>query len=276
MLKKAEVILLIITFFWGLTFPIMKISISSFPPVLFLSYRFGIASFLMLLLFYKRISSKEILPGMLLGASLFAGHAFQIIGLKYTTASNSAFITSLYIVFTPILAYFLLKEPVKKHHITSVFLALLGIYLISNTNSLKIAKGDFLTLLCAISFALQIVLVQKFQKYSQKYSYISLSFWQLFFNFVFCSVYAFIFEKIVIPDNLNSLIGILYTSIFATVIAFTLQLKYQKFTTSSKAAIIYSAEPIFAHFSAMLLLGETLSMQAYLGALLIFLAILKT
>ncbi len=93
----------------GSTFPAMKVSLDYLPPILFLAYRFGVASLLMLLLFRSRILRRETLrEGFLLGLTLFFGHGFQIVGLKYTTASNSAFITSLYVVFTPFIAYLLL------------------------------------------------------------------------------------------------------------------------------------------------------------------------
>ncbi|WP_456450769.1 EamA family transporter, partial [Palaeococcus sp. (in: euryarchaeotes)] len=96
-MKRAELILLGITAIWGFTFPAMKVSLSYMSPILFLAYRFGIASSLMLLIFRRRVLKKEaFLEGALLGITLFFGHGFQIVGLKYTSASNSAFITSLY------------------------------------------------------------------------------------------------------------------------------------------------------------------------------------
>jgi drug/metabolite transporter (DMT)-like permease len=177
----------------------------------------------------------------------------------------------LYVVFTPFVAYLLLKEKISKKSIFPLLTATFGLYLMSGA-SLKLSKGDLLTLFCALSFAVQIVLVQKFQSYS----YISLSFWQIFWNFVFCLLYSFLFEGLAIPKTPISWIGIIYTSIFATVIAFTLQLKYQGFTKPYKAALIYSAEPIFGHLSALILLGEVLSLKAYIGAFLIMLAIIRS
>lgn len=268
-MNRSELILLGITAIWGFTFPAMKVSLDYLPPILFLAYRFGIASLLMLALFRSRVLRRETLrEGFILGLTLFFGHGFQIVGLKYTTASNSAFITSLYVVFTPFIAYFLLREGLRPRDIISLTIALVGLYLISGA-SLNFNYGDLLTVFCALSFAFQIVLIQKFGEKD----YISLAFWQIFWNFVFSLAFALLFEPFVLPRDPHPWLGILYTSLFATVIAFTLQVKHQRNTKAHKAALIYSAEPIFGHIAAFLTIGEVLSLKGYLGAALIMASI---
>ncbi|ASJ06351.1 DMT family transporter [Thermococcus pacificus] len=268
-MNRSEAVLLGITAIWGFTFPAMKVSLDYLPPMLFLAYRFGIASFLMLILFRSKVLRKETFrEGFLLGLTLFFGHGFQIVGLKYTTASNSAFITSLYVVFTPFIAYFLLGDRLRPRDAVSLVVALTGLYLISGA-SLSLNHGDLLTVLCALSFAFQIVLVQRFGEKD----YLSLAFWQITWNFVFSLAFALLFEPLVIPTDPLPWAGILYTSIFATVIAFTLQVKHQRNTSAHKAALIYSSEPIFGHVAAFLTIGEVLSVEGYIGALLIMAAI---
>ncbi|WP_297495474.1 DMT family transporter [Thermococcus sp.] len=264
-MNRSELVLLAITAMWGLTFPAMKVSLDYIPPILFLAYRFGIASLLMLIIFRSRVLRRETLyEGFLLGLTLFFGHGFQIVGLKYTTASNSAFITSLYVVFTPFIAYFLLGERIKTRDILSLGIALTGLYLISGAGR-TVSYGDFLTALCAVSFAFQIVLVQKFGEKD----YLSLAFWQIFWNFLFSLIFALLFEPKVFPREILPWLGLIYTAIFGTVIAFTLQVKYQKHTTAYKAALIYSMEPIFGSLSAFILLGERFTKRALAGAFLI-------
>lgn len=270
-MKRAELALLGVTVFWGFTFPAMKVSLKYLPPVLFLAYRFGIASLLMLLIFGRKALKRETLrEGFILGLTLFFGHGFQIVGLKYTTASNSAFITSLYVVFTPFIAYFMLGERVTRRDLTSLVLAVIGLYLISGAGT-SINYGDFLTLLCAISFAFQIVLVHKFGEKD----YLSLTFWQLLWNFIFSSLFTLAFEEQVFPKEPLPWVGVLYTAVFATVIAFTVQLKYQRYTKAQRAALIYSSEPVFGSLAAYITLGETLSARGYLGAALIMNGILN-
>ena len=268
-MNRSELILLGITVIWGFTFPAMKVSLDYLPPILFLAYRFGLASLLMLLIFRSKVLKKETLKeGFIIGLTLFFGHGFQIVGLKYTTASNSAFITSLYVVFTPFIAYFILREKLKLRDVISLVIALFGLYLISGAR-LDFNYGDLLTVLCALSFAFQIVLIQKFGEKD----YLSLAFWQIFWNFILSLAFALIFEPFILPKNPLPWLGILYTSIFATVIAFTLQVKHQRNTKAHKAALIYSAEPIFGHISAFLTIGEVLSLKGYLGAALIMASI---
>ena len=268
-MNRSELILLGITAIWGFTFPAMKVSLDYLPPILFLAYRFGLASLLMLLVFRSKVLKRETLKeGFIVGLTLFFGHGFQIVGLKYTTASNSAFITSLYVVFTPFIAYFILRDRLKPRDVISLAVALAGLYLISGA-SLDFNYGDLLTVFCALSFAFQIVLIQKFGEKD----YLSLAFWQIFWNFVFSLAFALLFEPLVPPTEPLPWLGVLYTSIFATVIAFTLQVKHQRNTKAHKAALIYSAEPIFGHIAAFLTIREVLSPKGYLGATLIMASI---
>jgi drug/metabolite transporter (DMT)-like permease len=264
-MKRAELILLGITAIWGSTFPVMKISLNGVSPVLLLAYRFGIASLVMLLLFGRRVLRRDTLKaGFLLGITLFFGHAFQIVGLEYTTPTNSGFITALYVVFTPFIAYFLLGDEIRKDDVVSLILAIPGLYLISGA-TVHINYGDVLTVLCAISFAFQIVLVHKYSGLD----YLSLSFWQIFWNFVFSVLYSALFEGLEVPRDSTTWLGIIYLAIFATVLTFTLQVKYQKETRAQRAAMIYSAEPLFSYLTSFLFLGEVLSMKGNLGGLLI-------
>ncbi|USG99588.1 DMT family transporter [Thermococcus argininiproducens] len=268
-MKKAELILLGITAIWGFTFPAMKVSLDYVSPILFLVYRFGLASFFMLLIFHSRVlKTSTMKEGFILGMTLFIGHGSQIIGLNYTSASNSAFITSLYVVFTPFIAYFVLNDRLRRRDFFSLGIAVTGLYLISGA-TLHFNYGDLLTILCAVSFAFQIVLVQKFGKKD----FLSLAFWQIFWNFVFSTVYALNIEGFAFPRGVTPWLGIIYTGVFATVVGFTLQVRYQKETKAHKAALIYSAEPIFGHISSFLIIGELLSLKGYLGAFLILGAI---
>ncbi|WP_048811025.1 DMT family transporter [Thermococcus gammatolerans] len=268
-MKREEAILLGITAIWGSTFPVMKVSLNYSEPMTFLVYRFGIASLLMLLIFRRRtLRWSTFWRGFVLGVTLFLGHGFQIVGLKYTTPSNSAFITSLYVVFTPFVAYFILGERIRRRDVESLLLALLGLYLISGA-SLKFNYGDLLTVLCAVSFAFQIVLVERFGEND----YLSLSFWQIFWNFILSTLYITITGELTLWRNSVPWLGALYTGAFATVLAFTLQIKYQKYIKAYRAALIYSTEPIFGHIASLLVFGKPLSPEGYLGALLILGAI---
>ncbi|MFA4640700.1 DMT family transporter [Pyrococcus kukulkanii] len=259
---KASLVLLGISVIWGSTFPVMKVAVKDFPPITFIAIRFTVASLLMLFLLKKELRRDQIIPGLILGVTLFLGHGFQIVGLKYTTASNSAFITSLYVVFTPFVAYLILRKIIKVEDSVALILAILGLYLISNAR-LSLNYGDLLTIIAALSFAFQIVLVEYFSRYG-----IGIAFWQVFWNAVLSTTYALIAEGLPTPEG-SVLLAILYTGIFATALAFFAQVKYQPKVEAYRAAILYSAEPGFGHLLSLVTLGEMLSVKGYLGALLI-------
>ncbi|AEC52124.1 hypothetical protein PNA2_1209 [Pyrococcus sp. NA2] len=265
--RKAELILLGLSAIWGTTFPVIKLGIKDYPPLTFVTFRFLIGSILLALLLRKSINRRQIVPGLLIGLSIFAGFGFQVVGLKYTTASNSAFITSLYMVFTPFVAMFLLKSKIAKIDVMALILALFGTYLISGA-TLKLNYGDMLTTLAAFSFAFQIVLIEYFKDLG-----LGLAFWQIFWNFIFSLVYSLLFEGLPLPRESSTIFAILYTAVVATAFAFLLQVKYQPKIESHRAAILYSAEPVFGHLFSFMILGEVLKFSGYVGALLILSAI---
>ena len=273
---KAEIWLLFVTFLWGWSFPIMKISLNYILPITFLLYRFGIAAVFLFIFFKKEIISSidAIIPGVLIGVSLSLGQALQTMGLLYTSSSHSAFITSLYIIFSPIIAHFMIKEKIKLVNITSLILASIGLYLLSGIglDILSINFGDLLTIFCAVSFAFQVVLIQKYT--AEKYDYKALTFWQVLISFVSYIIFTDLTGTLTFTYENIVWLGILYTSIISTAVALIIVLKYQKYTTVQRASIIYAGEPIFAYLASLIALGEILTIYGYIGALLIISSIL--
>lgn len=253
----------------------MKISLNYTSPINFLFYRFGIASFLLFIFFKKEVilHVNAIVPGVLIGISVSLGNILQVIGLSYTSASHSAFITALYMIFSPIIARFMVKEKIEIINLISLMLAFAGIYLLSNDtpNIPSINFGDFLTIFCAISFAFQVVLIQM---YTMKgYDYKALTFWQVLTSFIlyagsagFTRDFKFSYQSIL-------WIGILYTSLM-TAITLAIILKYQKDTTVQRASTLYAGEPMFAYIASFIVLNEVFALYDYLGASLIIISIL--
>jgi len=275
---KAEAWLLLVTFIWGWSFPVMKISFYYVPPTTFLLYRFGIAALILLMIFKREISLNinAILPGIIIGASLSIGQELQAIGLLYTSSSHSGFITSLYIVFSPIIAYFMIREKIKLTNIISLIIATIGLYLLSGVGLeiLNMNFGDLLTIFSALAFAFQIVLIQKYT--AEGYDYKALTFWQVLISFLSYMLFAYYMGGYEVRYIAIVWIGILYTSVISTVLALIILLKYQKYTTVQRASIIYAGEPIFAYLASLIALREILPLTGYVGALLIIISILVT
>ena len=285
----GEIALLFNTLIWGGTFALIKNAFNDISPLLFLGLRFGIAALIFLPFVYsslKKTNKKTLIAGSILGLFYFAGFTAQSLGLNLTTATKSGFITGTFVVFIPILQLIIEKRKPKWFNILSVLLVLIGLILLSSKgeNALDFIKqlgsdfnlGDLLTLLCALLFAFQVVYVDVFTK---KYDYLPMVFVQLLITGVGGFILSFIFsisslETFKFTLNTTVAIAILYTAIFASIIATVIQLKFQKFVSPTKAGIIFSIEPIFAAIFAYFLLSEKISNFGLVGCVLIFIGLI--
>lgn len=272
----ADITLLGVSVIWGGTFPLIKVALQDVSPYAFLSLRFLIATLLLATVFIKEVvsaSRKALQAGFLIGAFIFIGYITQTVGLRYTTASKSGFITGLYVVFTPILSYLVLRTTLPRKQIIAILLAFTGLFLLSEIDpaGINMNYGDFLTLMCAIAYAFSVVLIGKFAK---EFSPLVLATVQAFTALILCTLSWTILEPLFIPTSRTAWIAILITAVFATSLAFIGQNYAQKYSTATKAAIIFTAEPFFALVFSSAILGETLSQKGILGAALIIAAML--
>lgn len=268
---QAEIYLLGIVIIWGATFAIVKGILDQIMPFTFLAYRFFWAAFILGLIFWKRLKNidKIILrKGFLIGIFLFLGYTFQTVGLKYTTATKAGFITGLSVVLVPIISHFFIREKVSKNSIIGVILAVIGLGFLNYNSNFIFNFGDFLVLLCAVSFAMHIISVGL---YARKVDYVLLVIVQLTTVFVLSFLMALFFERPGIHLYYPAGVwwSIMLTGIFATALAFYMQNKFQRYSTATKTAIIFSGEPIFGAIFAYLLLGEKVGLIAWIGGLLI-------
>lgn len=266
---KADIALLSCSAIWGWTFVVVKDAVADISPILFVALRFSLASVLVsVFLLPKTIRSggKALLPGSLLGVFLFLGFAFQTSGLGWTTPSRSAFITGLSVLLVPWLAIAFIKKIPGPGSIAGVFMATAGLWLFTSPAGGSVNTGDYLTAGCALFFGLHIVFVEKF---TRTFDYRPL----MLIQCVACSVLAlsaaFIFEDIRFGFSTEVVAGILITGIFASALAFYIQNRFQRFTTSTRTALIFSTEPVFALVFELILKGTTLNGTAIWGAALI-------
>ena len=262
--------LIIVSVIWGATFPLVKLSLSYITPLGFLALRFLIAFLLIFLIYFKRIMKNMVAlkSSLILGILLFLGYAFQTVGLKYTTSSNAGFITGLYVVFTPLFSYFIVNEKLGARRITAVLLSIVGLYLLSGIRGLNF--GDILELLCAIAYGAHVATIGKF---TREYDSATLTMFQLFFVFLFSSVW-WSGEGFPIQSSPILIFGILFTGIFASAIGILVQVNAQRFVSPSRAAVIFTTEPVFAGIFSFIFLGETFGFVSMTGASLILIAML--
>jgi drug/metabolite transporter (DMT)-like permease len=268
----AEFMLATVTIFWGATFPIVKDAISEMPVMAFLWVRFAIAAMLLALITGRKgfasLNRRGWRLGILLGTLLFLAYLFQTFGLERTSSANAGFLTGLGVVWVPLMAGPFLKKPAAFGSKIGVGLALVGLFLLTWHTPWTIDLGDFLVVICSVFIALHIIGLDAFTK---GYDGRALAFVQIATMAVLCCFGSLVFEPVSWPQVwTGSLVfAFITTSVFATAYAFWAMTTFQKRTTPTRAALIYTLEPVFAAIFSIWLAGDRLSSIGWVGGALI-------
>lgn len=271
---KAEIILLSSTLIWGGTFAIVKGALNNISPLFLVATRFLFVAFLFLPFIFarlKKIKSNDIQKGIILGTLLFFGFATQTIGLQYTTASKAAFLTGTMVIFTPILQFIMEKRAPKLGNLVGVLIVSAGLYILTSPKGSEFNFGDGLNLVCAILFAIYTVYVDMA---TQEGDIVNINFIQILTNGFMSLIAALMFEDIFVSLSINLVTSFLYLSLFATMLTLYLIVKWQRETTPTKAAVIYSIEPVIAAGFAYLLLNEMIGVYGIIGGAIIITGLL--
>jgi len=263
--------LLLTTFIWGATFPATKAALEQMPPLSFLCIRFFLGTLLVgawfLFLRYRLRRERDVLHASGIATIfLFFGYVLQTVGLRYTSASNSAFLTALYVIIVP-----LLLRRFDRRVIVATVIATLGLWLLVKPSA-TMNLGDLMTIGCAVAFAAHIVCLERF---TRLFDAPSLLLWQmtavtlLFLPMMGLeqpSAQAFVPSAAV-------LIGLGVTGGMATG-AFAVQMWAQQLIPAQQVALIFASEPAYAAWLSWYFLGETLDLQGWFGSGLILTAVL--
>ncbi len=276
--KVATVIAVLVTAAWGSSFILMKNVADSVSALAFLTLRFGMAGLILALVFCRKLrcfTKKTVFQSFVLGALLGGYMIFQIVGLRETSASNSAFITSLSVLVVPFLSAFLLKKSPTISNWGGVALALLGLVFVTGVHQgiSALTFGDFLTFLCAICVAVHVITADAFLKESDP---VLLGVGQIVAAFVL-SIIAWTIQtpqSFLTVDYTGTLVtSVILTAVFCTCFAFTGQIVVQKHMPPSRVAVIFTLEPVFAYLYALVIPGpggvEPLTWAKILGCMLI-------
>ncbi len=271
---RADALLFIVAIVWGTGFIVVKDTLHDISPLFLLAIRFTLSTIILSVIFYRKIKllkMTDLKAGFIIGFCLFGGYALQTVGLKYTSPSNSGFLTATNVVIVPFIVWLIYREPPKINVFIASFLTLMGIGLISLNISLSIGLGDFLTILGAVFFASHVVSVGK---YTKKIDAVVLTFSQFLFASVLFILSAFTLETV--PTTINSKVtySILYQVVIITIIGYLIQNYAQKHTSSSHTSIILSMEALFAMILDVVFLNGALSYRMIGGGALILIAVL--
>lgn len=268
--RRAELAVALVAFLWGATFIIVKTSLNDASTFVFLSLRFSIATVLLWFVLRNRLSRKgpaDWRGGLLCGFLLFLGYALQTAGLRMTTASNSAFITGLFVVLVPLLSSLVNRSKPRPVEITGAVAALIGTGLMASVDMrMRLNWGDVLTAACALAFAVHILCVAH---YAKTMDYERLSLYQVGGVALFSLLGAALVEPARVVWTGRLWFGLLATAVFATALSFLLYTWAQKHTTAARTALIFALEPVFAGLTAWVVAGEVWTARTLAGAALI-------
>lgn len=276
----ADIGLLLAALGWGFNFVVTKDALDSISPFTYASMRFLLATILMAIIFHKRlkrVNLEDLKAGIILGLLLFTSFMTQTVGLVYTTPGKSGFISGIYVIIVPFAYAFIAKESPGFWSVISAVLAVIGLALLSLTESFSVNIGDVLTIICAFLFAGHIIAIGIFAPKSDP---VALNIIQFAIVAILSILSMFIWDKAAFStlDSLSIDVwkAILYGVIVCTVGAYSLQMAAQKYASSSRAALILCLESVFAVFFSYLLWGEELTFRMILGCILIFAGIILT
>lgn len=271
----AKLALLLATIIWGSSFIIMKDALDDMGTFFLLALRFTGACLLLAAVFWYKLRLLNfyyIKAGFVMGTLLLTAYAVQTLGLAETTPGKNAFLTAGYCVMVPFLYWFLAGKRPDRFHILAAVLCVAGIGLVSLDGNLTMGRGDLLTVVCGLFYALHIVVSAR---YTQGSDVMLLTISQFFFAALWGWVMSFFFETMpalaAIP--VSSWLRLAYLCVFATAGALGLQMYGLKYTAPAAGSLILSLEAVFGVLFSVLLGAEAVTPRLLLGFAVIFVAI---
>lgn len=281
----AELVLVVVSFIFGASFVIVKQALSDVSALLFLAMRFSLATLWLLLLLIPHLRTNKVRAqqkaapgtrysltgGAFAGLFLFAGYAFQTFGLETVTPAQSGFLTGLYIPLVPIIGALVYRKAPRKLEIIGVAAAAIGMALLTLHgdmlgNAFHLARGDVLTIGCAVCFALHILALERVTA-GGNVALINVA--QIATAALLAASSFWWVETPHVTWTRGVWFALGITSLFATALAFAGQTWAQQRTTATRTALILALEPVFAWLTSFVLTGESLSARATVGAALI-------
>ena len=262
--RFAELGLAFVCLLWGSTFVLVKNALEDISPALFLGIRFSIAAILLTFVYLARRQPGPRLwtGGIVAGLFLYTGYFLQTLGLRFTSPAKSGFLTGLYIVLVPLLTAAVYQRAPGLSEWIGVSLATVGMGLMTLTTAdFEVGIGEALTVGCAFAFAVHILLLANIRAHADRMADIAAD-WDLRRR---ARLATCRFWRHRLCGGPRSVVALGVTSVLATAIAFLLQTWGQKYTTATRAALIFSLEPVFAWLTSYVVEHEVLTGQVRAG-----------
>ena len=264
----ALLALIAVTAIWGVTFVQVKDAVAIYPLFAFLAVRYAIATGALALAGGGRVRTlgrSGWTAGAVVGALLGLGIALQTAGLERTTVSSTGFITGLYVVFTPLFGLALFRTGVAVEVWLGVAFALAGLAMLSGV-PVGSPGGNLLVLASAAAQALQIVALER---YARRYDAIALTLVEMGVCLIGFLVIALALGQLEVPRGWTVWGALLVTGLFASALAYLIQVWAQRRLSAARIAIVFSLETVFAGIFGYWLSGDRLGWLGWGGCALI-------
>ncbi|MCL2373078.1 MAG: DMT family transporter [Defluviitaleaceae bacterium] len=275
---KGNMMIIVATLIWGAGYVAQSSGMYHVSPLTFNGVRFAIGGTIALLptLFFMRrkqagINKGTVVAGVLCGLVLCLAINLQQFGIIHTSVANASFITTLYVIMVPVASFAFFRKRPSAYVWVSAGVAIVGMYFLSLSDGFYVNIGDILIFLCAICFTVQILIISHF---SPKHNVIALACVQFYVVSVVSFSLAFLFETPSLDGISAAAPYVLYTGVLSSGVAYILQMKAQKTTDATIAAVLFSFEAVIAALVGWLILSQFLSPREIFGCMLIFAAIL--
>ena len=266
---QADLGLLAVTVFWGSTFIVSKIILEEVPLPVYLFLRLGIAAIALnfaAVRYVRELDKETVKHGIILGALLYISYFFQMWGIQFTSASNAGFITGLSVALVPVFGFIFFKFKPGLMALVGVMFALIGLLLLTGANPIDWNKGDMLVFVCAIAVTFHVIFTGKFAPKHNVYLLTAVQLTVL----AILTLTALPFSEFKWPQfTIKNISVLVYLGIMGTVFTFLMQTAMQRYTTTTRTAVVFAMEPVFAALFAFVIAGETLSTVGWIGGLLI-------
>lgn len=275
---RSSFLLFLAAVIWGVAFVAQSVGMDYMGPFSFNGGRFLMGSMVLVpLVCIRREKDKQkqipraglgitVAGGICCGLALCAAALCQQYGIMFTTVGKAGFITTLYIILVPVMGVFL-KKKVSGKVWTGAVLAAFGMYLLCMNERLSLSRGDAYVFLCAVLFAIHILVIDFF---SPKADGVELSCIQFLTAGAISSVLALLFEKPQISHFVSGMIPLAYAGIMSSGVAYTLQIIGQKDLDPTVASLILSMESVFSVLAGWVILNQALSRRELAGCVLVF------
>jgi drug/metabolite transporter (DMT)-like permease len=274
---QADLCIIGLSAIWGCTFVVIKRGLDDISPLLFITIRFSVAALPLYFMVPRGAlfaaptagaGRGPLMGGAVTGVLLFTGFVLQTVGMQYTTPARSAFITGMYVIFTPLLSIALRLRRPSVNSFVGAALAVTGLFLLTNPGGAGngFGYGEMLTLLGAIAFSGHLLAVDH---YTRRFDRSAIAFLQVAAVGALGLLPTLVVEPMRFVPTSGLLVTLAVTSLLGTSLAFWVLNMVQAWTTPTRAAIIFAAEPVFAALTSWAVQGEVFRGVALAGAALI-------